>query len=298
MMSLSFVLNMEGHLNMKRFKSLINQFQNVQLIDCKDLKPTTTSNASNTENQPTIIHSNTWTQAQMLDLAASGGHHCFLNTESPLIESELYSSLKIESQPLEFLTNPLPFWFQNESQNLLLPFKKKTDKIDMMRQFEPFLEKTGSKLIQENVRILFQELFMNAVFDAPKEAKKRGITANKKDCEMLFAYDHEKFVISCLDHYGALEPLSMVIRIRDILLAESTKVINFDSTQGGAGIGSSLLFHYSSSLSIIVEEEKSTRVSCTIPLKTGQKKFHLLEKNLQYIKIKIMGGHYEKQRNA
>lgn len=298
MMLLSFVLNMERHLNMNRFKSLLNQFQNVQLIDCKDLNHTTSANASSPANQPTIIHSNAWTQNQMLDLAASGSHHCFLNTESPLIVSELYSSLKIESNPLEFLANPLPFWFQNESEILILPFKKKTDKLEMIRKFEPFLEKAGSKLIQENVRILFQELFMNAIFDAPKEAKKLGITASKKDCEMIFAYDHEKFVISCIDHYGALDPLSMVIRIRDILRDESTKVINFDHTQGGAGIGSSLLFRYSSSLSIVVEEEKSTRVSCTIPLKTGQKKFHLLEKNLQYIKIKTMGGHYEKQRNA
>lgn len=293
---------MERHLNVNRFNPLLNQFKNIQMIDCKDLNSTTAPATTTTiippDNQSTIIHSNTWTQDQMLDLAASGRHHCFINTESSLVESELYSSLKIESNPVDFLNNPLPFWFQTKPQSLILSFKKKADKIELIQQIEPFLEKTGSKLIQENVRILFQELFMNAIFDAPKEAKKRGITDSKKDCEMILAYDHEKFVISCIDHYGALDPLSMVIRIRDIILAESTKVINFDRSQGGAGIGCSLLFRYSSSLSIVVDEEKCTRVSCTIPLKTGQKKFHLLEKNLHYIKIKLMGGHYEKQRNA
>lgn len=307
---------------MQRFKTLLQQFQNVQLIDCKDLPTSTTADSQkspgslqpptppNSSSQsslkvndqhkthPTIIHSNAWAQNQMLELAASGCHHCFLNTESPLVESELQSSLKIESNPLEFLENPLPFWFPNKAETLNLPFKKKADKIEMMRQLEPFLEKTESRLVQEHVRIIFQELFMNAVFDAPREGKKQGITASKKGCEMLLAYDHEKFVITCIDYYGALDPLSMVRRIRNLLQNESTKVVNFDRKQGGAGIGSSLLFRYSSTLSIVVDEEQCTRVSCTIPLKMSQKKFNLLEKNLHYIKIKTMGGNYEKQRNA
>lgn len=312
---------------MQRFKNLIHQFQNIQIIDCKDLPPApTTTNANSTDtstevliseplqlpktspfpellkdssnlNPAAIVHSNHWAQNQMLELAASGLHHCFLNTLSPLVESELYSSLKIESNPLDFLSNPLPFWFRNKPETLVLSFKKKTDKLEMMRQMEPFIERTGSRLVQEHVRILFQELFMNAIFDAPRAGKTKGISASKKGCEIILAYDHEKFVISCTDHYGALDPLLMVKRIKDLLLAESTKVVNFDRKIGGAGIGSSLLFRYSSTLSIVVAEEKCTRVSCTVPLKMSQKKFNLLEKNLHYIKIS-MGGNYEKQRNA
>jgi len=283
---------------MNRFKSLLNKFQNIKLTDVKDIPNSELNTKSDLPPQPIIVHSSNWELKQMLSLAATGRFQCYMNTASLLAESELLSSLNIQTNPIAFIKNPLPFWFQENARTLILPFQKKSDKLELLKQFEPFVELTGSRLVQENSQILFQELFMNATLDAPREAKKLGINPNKKGGQFIFAYDHEKFIISCLDPLGALDPLSMVQRIHHILSKDNTSIINFDSKRGGAGIGCSLLFRYSSTLSIVVEEGQGTRVSCTIPLKIGQKKFDLLEKNLQFIKIPSEGGQYEKQRHA
>ncbi len=285
---------------MNRFKSLLNQFKNIQVIDCQSIDLLPQPLFPSSEIQSTIIRFSHWTQNQMLEVAASGRFQVFLNTNGQLADSELFSSLHIQSNPKEFLlSDPIPFWFQNDPTKLVLSFRKKSEKFELMRHFEPFLEQTESRLVQENARLLFQELFMNAAIDAPREAKKHGIAVDgQKESQMIFAYDHEKFVLSCFDPYGALDPQAVVVRIHQILSKENINILNFDRKKGGAGIGSSLLFRYSSTLSLVVEEGKGTRVSCTIPLKIGQKKFDLLEKNLQFIKIPPQGELYEKQRNA
>jgi len=301
---------------MTRFKTLLQEFKSIRLLQRKDLKiVSSTNNLPHPENPPselqtcdpknmsqqdktTFIYSDAWKENEVLGLASTGQYPCLLNSNSPFFESHLRSSLLIQTNPSEFLTNPLPFLFQNEPLSLTLSFQKKSDKLEMMKQFEAFVSLTKSQLALDNVRILFQELFMNALYDAPNEAKKLGFAADKKSRQMLFAFDSDKLIISCFDPYGSLDPLSLIKRIEKIIHSNTTQMINFDPNKGGAGIGCSLLYRYSSHLSLVVEEGKRTRVTCTIPLKMSQRKFELLEKNIQYIKMTKSGGVYEKQRNA
>lgn len=301
---------------MNRFKTLLQEFKRIHLLQRKDLnleaitnnlpQPSPpldephTSDPKNSLHQDTttFIYSDSWKENEILGLASTGLFPCLLNSSSPFFESHLRSSLLIQTNPSEFLTNPLPFLFQSEPLSLTLSFHKKSDKLEMMRQFEAFVSLTKSQLALDNVRILFQELFMNALYDAPNEAKKLGFATDKKNRQMLFAFDTDKLIISCFDPYGSLDPLSLIKRIEKIIHSSTAQVINFDPNKGGAGIGCSLLYRYSSHLSLVVEEGKRTRVTCTIPLKMSQRKFELLEKNIQYIKMTKSGGVYEKQRNA
>jgi hypothetical protein len=160
----------------------------------------------------------------------------------------------------------------------------------LLAQIEPFLETNGSRLVMDHAKVIFEELFMNAVYDAPAEAKKLGLDTKKKRCDFTVAYNKDKVIISCSDAYGSLDPLKMLTRMRDIYTHGTKNIINLGQNKGGAGIGCSLLHHYSSSMVIAVMRGVRTRVTCTIPLRTGQKNFHLLGKNLQIINLTPSGG--------
>jgi hypothetical protein len=273
-------------MTMKNVKPLIQQYAHINLVDFTNhLNPGIIASR-------TILISNNWPEGQILELAANGEFHSFLNSQNKNFESELLAALKIHDNPREFLERPLPTLFKESPNALILPFHKKEDKPLLLSQIDPFLSMTGSRIVQEHSRILFEELFMNAVFDAPAEAKKLGLPSKKKRCELTLAYDHEKLVISCLDTYGSLNPLKMVTRIRDIYNHGTKDIINLGQRKGGAGIGCSLLHHYSSSMIIAAERGICTRVTCSVPIKISQKHFYSLGKNLQIINLTPSGGNH------
>lgn len=273
-------------MTMRNVKSLLQQYAHIRLVEYSE------RNATGVVPKHVILYSNAWPEGQILELAAEGEFQSFINSNNRNFDSEIFTALKVHDNPEAFLNNPLAALFKNAPTTLLLPFQRKEDKPELTRQIEPFLQKTGSRIVQEHSRILFEELFMNAVFDAPAEAKRQGLIPRKKQCEFLLAYDSEKLIISCLDTFGALSPLSLVTRMRDIFNHGTKDIINLGQRKGGAGIGCSLLYHYSSSMIIAVALGYATRVTCTIPLRISQKGFHSLGKNLQIINLKISGGKY------
>lgn len=273
---------------MKQLKNLLEQFSSIQLVDFnKNL-------LQRPDPSNTILFSDCWPEAKILELAAEGEYTTFLNSNNRNFESELFTALKVLHSPEAFLTHPLPALFPKAPNTLTVPFMKKEDKPGVIVQMEPFLLQTGSRIVQEHARILFEELFMNAVFDAPSEAKKLGLHSKKQPCEFIFAYDQEKLAISCFDGYGSLNPSKLATRMSDIYNYGTKNIINLGQRKGGAGIGCSLLHHYSSSMIIAVQRGVGTRVTCFIPLKISQKNFYNLGKNLQIINIEASGGNHGK----
>ncbi len=273
---------------MKKLKALIDRFANIQLVDL--------NKSQNQVHDPTttILFSDCWPDGKILEMAAEGNFTTFLNSNNRNFESELLTALKVMDDPKGFLTNPLPCLFNETPNTLTIPFTKKEDKPTIIAKMDSFLNQTGSRIVQEHARILFEELFMNAVFDAPAEAKKLGLNSKKQRCEFNFAFDGEKLAISCFDGYGSLNPLKIAERMRDIHNHGTKNIINLGQRKGGAGIGCSLLHHYSSSMIIAVERGVGTRVTCFIPLKISQKNFYNLGKNLQIINLDESGGKHGK----
>jgi hypothetical protein len=273
---------------MKKIKALIEQFANIDLIELQHHKDT------GIEPDKTILYCDNWPEGEILEMAAHGEFKTFLNKNPRNFEAELLTALKIQSNPHKFLRNPMPALFQETPNVLFLPFYRKEDKHSLVSILDPFMAQTNSRIVQEHGRIIFEELFMNAVFDAPAEAKKLGYSSKKKQCEFTFAYDQDKMVISCFDPYGSLIPQKMVTRMRDIHNHGTKDIINLGQRKGGAGIGCSLLYQYSSTIVIVVEPAVGTRVTCSIPVKISQKNFYTLGKNLQIFNLTPSGGHHDK----
>lgn len=270
----------------QKFKALLSKFAHLFLekfTTQEDLVPLT-------HLEQVLLYSDSWREEDLLHLAAEGNVQTFLSTNSKNFDDELLSALMIHNNPKEFLYNPLPYLFRGRPNALFLIFNRKEDKKNLISMLDNFMVQTNSKSVQDHARIIFEELFMNAVFDAPNEAQKLGLTIKRRSCDFTFACDQQKLIISCFDPYGSLDVLKLMTRIRDIRLNGTKDIINMNNRIGGAGIGCSLLYHYSTTLVAVVEKGAGTRVTCTIPLKVSQRAFWNLGKNLQVFDIKKPGG--------
>lgn len=272
----------------KKYAHLLSPYANIKLVEYHPPMD------NNLEPAQTILYSPAWPEGAILELAAQGHFQTFLNSQNKNFEDALLTALKVQNDPGSFLRNPLWGLFQNAHTSLSLPFLKPEDKQTLLDQVDPFVKQIGSILVSENTRILFEELFMNAVFDAPTEAKNRGFSKTNHQCQMTLAFDEAKMTITCFDSYGSLPTNKLIKRMRDIEQKGTKEVINLGDLPGGAGIGCSLLHRYSSSLIIVVKKGEGSLVSCSIPLKTSLRGFGSLGKNLQVINIHPSGGQHGK----
>lgn len=238
----------------------------------------------------TILYSARWPQGKILDLAVEGCYQTFLNSQNSSFEEDLLSAMKIQKDPEGFLKNPLESLFKQPTSSLVLNFNKKEDKQALFSKIDAFLGTSCSQFARDNITALFEELFMNSIYDAPAEAAKSGVSIQSPSCQMFIGIDDSKVTITCVDGYGSLTSKKMIKRISDIEKNGTKDIINLGQRAGGAGIGCSLMYNNSSSIVIVVKSGLATSVSCTVPLKMSQRKFLSLGKNLQIINISPHGG--------
>lgn len=277
---------------MKNIRALLNQYSHLKLINYTDF-----DNSETNENN-IFLYPNTLSKVEILNKVSSSQMSCLINCNGINFKSELATAINIKANPSEFIKNPLQALFQKTHFSLKLNFNRDSNKNNLINEIELFLGATHSRLVTENSRILFEELYMNALFDAPKEAQLKGLNIPALDAEMIIAYDDSKVIISCLDHYGLLDTKSFMQRISKIISLGTNQTMNFDRNKGGAGIGSSLIYRYSSTLCLVVDKNQYTRVTVTIPLKMSHKKFETLKKNIQIIELNTLEETHGKQRKV
>ncbi|MEY4617704.1 MAG: hypothetical protein RJB66_2664 [Pseudomonadota bacterium] len=240
--------------------------------------------------EKTVLHSSQWAEGQILELATRGPFNTFLNSNNRNFLEELLVALKVKSDPEGFLANPLLALYEEKPKSVNLTFSLAKEKDLILNKLEPFFAAAESATISDHMRIAFEELFMNAVYDAPQEAIKMGLEKSTKTSEIIAAYDQHKATITCIDAYGSLHIPKIIQRMRDIELSGTKNIINLGDKPGGAGIGCSLLHRYSTGITIAVKKGEATLVSCTFPLRTSYKQFCAIGKNLQFLNIPPTGG--------
>lgn len=105
---------------------------------------------------------------------------------------------------------------------------------------------------------VFEELYMNAMLDAPREAG--GSVGNR---EVLFeiSWDDVEFVISCRDSWGSLDAGRLLKKMADVHARGAAASMNMNRA-GGAGIGSMILLQNADSIVFGVWPTLFTLVSC------------------------------------
>lgn len=163
---------------------------------------------------------------------------------------------------------------------------KGTSKEDLRSKVEELASSTKARGLSENVISIFEELYMNAIYDGPAEFKKRfSIEENLKDkrIRISLGISDTRFVIACRDEYGSLDPLSYLRRVHEVYEKGVGQSIRFES-HAGAGIGSYIVLENCQSLYFGVIPQKCTVVATVLDIQLSRKQREVVPKSIHYIK--------------
>jgi hypothetical protein len=233
----------------------------------------------------TFYLSDNISEMDMIELILEKKFKAVISTQNVNCNKDFKRAKFIEENKNEFFKSPERFLFNENSRYKVIVIENSNSKLQARKSINSYGEILNSIFLEESIHSIFEELFMNAIYDAPREAGVRDHANSTHPVELIIGDDGENLVISCLDYYGSLNPKKFLSRLFRVLKYGAGVVMNMDSTKGGAGIGGSILFGCSSNLIIAVYPKKYTRVTCIIPLKTSRVKFSKIIKNIQLVVI-------------
>lgn len=152
-----------------------------------------------------------------------------------------------------------------------------------------------SQTIIDDVVLVADEMFTNAIFNAPFVDKDThtnpGVSRHTseiklqdgKQCRVFLAHDESRLVIGCEDPYGSLGILRYLSKVKATYTLGAAATMNFGS--GGAGLGSYIIFNTGASLYIGVRPGQSTVICCVLPLGMSNRKRAQLPKHLHWIQL-------------
>lgn len=206
--------------------------------------------------------------------------HVLIHKENRDFLKDFKRSAMLCEHKEDYFLHPERLFFEGPARVVKVPFQSTVDKGNVLIEVDNYCNLLNSTFLTESLQAIFEELFMNAVFDAPREA---GTPEDISPAELFMGDDGTSLVISCLDRYGSLIPDKFFKRILQIEKHGAGQVMNMNSSVGGAGIGCSILFGCSATLIVGVLPGKYTRVSCVIPLKMSRMKFSQIKKNIHLV---------------
>lgn len=163
-------------------------------------------------------------------------------------------------------------------------FSEKEKKSEIRDKLYAFLDGVQGPSLPDSAIAIFEELFMNATIDAPKEAQKLGRKIANHECEMVFERHAKKFAISCKDPYGALNVQKFLNRMAEVYEKGAGEAINM-TQPGGAGLGCVILFENCMQLVVGCHDGKWSKVTCILPLGCSQRQRSEMKKSLHRIEI-------------
>lgn len=222
-------------------------------------------------------------ELEMIALLLEKKFKAVINKKNLNFQRDLDRAKLIEANKLAFFKNPEHFIFQTNARYKTITIRNSVDKVQAREEISAYSELLHSSFLEDSINSIFEELFMNAIYDAPREAEPSNQSVFIHPVELIIGDDSENLVISCLDYYGSLNPEKFLNRLFQVLKHGAGKVMNMDESKGGAGIGSRILFDCSSNIIVAVTPKNYTRVTCIIPLNTSRKKFSNIIKNIQLV---------------
>ncbi len=149
---------------------------------------------------------------------------------------------------------------------------------------------TASPALINDILCVIDETLTNAVYNAPfaggmlstpsREILDFPIDPSKKP-KIFVGQDRDRVVVGCRDAYGSLHVESLINRIRNCYENQVADMINFG--EGGAGIGSFLMFNSCASMYIGVDTGASTTICFSFPLKLSAADRSEMPKNIHVI---------------
>jgi hypothetical protein len=240
------------------------------------------------------------TPSTVLDCALSHDIRQIVQRSGIALEREILVSKAMLMSPRQFLDHPLATILSPESvsqareKELTLferEFNEPTQKQEIIEHLQNGLDVSVNRSLVPELLLVVDELFSNAVFNAPFKGRSRT-SSGKHDKTHLMRHmklrpgrvfigaDTDRLVIGCSDQYGTLDPKMLFERIQGCLTEGVLENMNFGD--GGAGIGSFMVYLAAASLYVGVDKNKRTLVCVSLPKKGCWSKRQVTPKNLHF----------------
>jgi hypothetical protein len=170
-------------------------------------------------------------------------------------------------------------------RSLLVQFGGREDKENLKKKSNEFLEIMQSPSVFTAADAIIEELYMNAVIDAPREAAKRGFPTESTVSELFLCQTNGWLQISCSDPFGSLEVSKFLQRMQEVYVKGAGVAINLADHDLGAGLGCVILFEQCTSLILGVDPGKKTKVTCMIPLGVSNRQRSQMKKSLHCVEF-------------
>lgn len=166
----------------------------------------------------------------------------------------------------------------------LISFAGPADKAKLKTESTQFIELLKSAAVGSASDAIIEELYMNAVIDAPREAGHKGIKVQDPVCELFLCQTESWLQISCADPYGSLAVTKLIARMNEVYTRGAGNAINLEGNEG-AGLGCMILFEQSVCLILGVHAGKKTKVTCLIPLGISNRRRAEMKKSIHWLEI-------------
>lgn len=242
--------------------------------------------------------------ATLVQLARNGrGRHVVQNNQVETSRETLAAEM-IQKNPQNFFDFPLITTLspQAPSDNLeesLTMFQKT---FSTLNEKEPILAEVADILdevrlnrsLRDDIIMTANEFACNALFNAPCEgginsknlkSTLQSAQANLKSPATLKVGAFQGYIaVSCLDHYGSLQPERILDRLEKCATLGAGESINLDDS-GTAGIGCYMVLRAATSFFMGVRPDKMTQFCALFPQISRTKDRDSKKKNLHWFRI-------------
>lgn len=249
-----------------------------------------------------IIHQSLWHQkAGPGDICVSSGFGApeivefvqgqknlsFVQNNSQWFQRDLKVAVKIAQAGLNLVADPIGT-ICNDKNIGEWTFTDGTQKDSIFSQMVSRLTTPSQGLI-ESIRAVFEEFYMNAVLDAPRESIRAGLEKYGYEkmpaAKIMMGFDENRLVLACTDPYGTLDTSRFTERMNEVYKKGAGQVVNLKREIGGAGLGCVILFEHSAGLFLAVEKGRRTTFVSQIPLTMNHRQRALIQKSFYIVNV-------------
>lgn len=207
-----------------------------------------------------------------------------MQKNSERFDGDVFFAGKLAENPLDYFQPQYQAFSESSLEKLTIPFRSSKDKDEMKEKALKFVEKVKSPAVLQAAESILEELYMNAMIDAPREAAKFGEIAKTPSAEIFLAYSEKSLQISCSDLFGSLNVHQFLARMSEVYEKGMGPAMNL-SVGNGAGIGCVILFENCTSLILGVRHRLITKVTCVVPLGIRSREREQMKKSLHWFEL-------------
>jgi hypothetical protein len=199
-------------------------------------------------------------------------------------DQDLVATAGLAEQPVSYFSENFQFSPEPVLKSLKIDFSDPSDKESLKQQSLEMIASLNSGTALDSSNAVIEELYMNALFDAPREAAKMNAQISARSSQLELIQTERFLQISCTDHYGSLDVRKFLQRMNDVYRNGAGPMMSMEPNTG-AGLGCVILFEHSSCVILGVQPGVQTKVTCLIPIGISNLRRTQMKKSLHWFHI-------------